>query len=165
MSGSVISYSGQAYSPAGDKGRFVLPPSFRKIVRIASEGNRTLCIDKHPRWKCLVGFGTSREAELHAQLDREYESADRNGREFDYDARMSQLFGFEQVPFDESGRFIMPSFLQDLGNISQGVFFRGGGRFFTLWDPEELYKMGDDWEAAKAACRALVSDGQKGRKK
>ena len=29
-------YSGQAWSPAGDKGRFVLPPAFRKAVKESS---------------------------------------------------------------------------------------------------------------------------------
>ena len=41
-----------------------------------------------------------------------------------------------------------------------GLFFQGGGRFFTLWNPEELMKMGDDWAAAKAACEALVGDAK-----
>lgn len=166
VTGVRVSYSGQAYSPAGDKGRFVLPPRFRKAVKEASGDNRILCIDKHPKWKCLVGFGLSREEELHDQLEREYESADRHGRDFDYDERMSQLFGFEQVPFDDSGRFVMPTFLLGLADISDGLFFRGGGRFFTIWNPEQLYKMGPEWEAAQAACRVLVDEaGSKGRKK
>ena len=149
-------YSGQAFSPAGDKGRFSLPPAFRKAVKEASEGNRTLCIDKHPRWKCLVGFGTNRQEDLQAQLEREFDSADRHGREFDYDERSSQLFGYEQVPFDDSGRFVMPAFLADLADVQDGLFFRGAGRFFTIWNPDQLFKMGPEWEAAQAACRSLM---------
>jgi len=76
-------YSGQAFSPAGDKNRFVLPPSFRKAVK-ESSGGRILCLDKHDRWNCLVGFGLSRNEELSAQIDREEERALRLGRDFDY---------------------------------------------------------------------------------
>lgn len=157
-------FSGQAYSPAGDKGRFVLPPLFRKAVKDSSDG-RVLCLAKHPEWACLVGFGLSRKSELEAQLDREEELAYRAGRAFDRDTRASQLFGFVELPFDDSGRFVMPEHLRNLGRIGEGLYFQGGGRFFTLWNPEELEKMSDDWASAKAACASFLADnGAKGGK-
>lgn len=158
-------YSGQAFSPAGDKNRFVLPPSFRKAVK-ESSGGRTLCLDKHERWNCLVGFGLSRNDELDLQLDREEERALRLGRDFDRDLRSNQLFGFAQLPFDDSGRFIMPEHLRNLGRIEDCLYFQGAGRFFTIWNPEELARMGEGWEAAQAACASLVADAKaKGGKK
>lgn len=156
-------YSGQAYSPAGDKGRFVLPPLFRKAVKDSSDG-RVLCLMKHPTWNCLVGFGLSRKEELEAQLDREEDRATALNKDFDRDTRASQLFGFQEMPFDDSGRFVMPDHLRSLANIEEGLFFQGGGRFFTLWNPAELAKMGDDWAGAKAACGSFLSDAQ-GKKK
>ena len=42
-----------------------------------------------------------------------------------------------------------------------GARFHGAGSFFTLWSPEELYRMGAGWEAAQAACRALLAEGGK----
>lgn len=150
-------YSGQAYAPAGDKGRYVLPPLFRKAVKESSEA-RILCLTKHDRWNCLVGFGLSRKEELEAQLDREEERSIRLGLDFDRETRSSQLNGFVELPFDDSGRFVMPEYLRKLANIGDGLFVQGGGRFFTLWNPEELARMGDDWAAAKAACEALVGD-------
>lgn len=150
-------YSGQAYAPAGDKSRYVLPPLFRKAVKESSDG-RVLCLAKHDRWNCLVGFGLSRKEELEEQLDREEERALRLGRDFDRETRSSQLNGFVELPFDDSGRFVMPDYLRTLANVDEGLFVQGGGRFFTLWNPEELMQMGDDWAAAKAACQALVAD-------
>ena len=152
-------YSGQAYAPAGDKSRYVLPPLFRKAVKESSDG-RVLCLAKHDRWNCLVGFGLSRKEELEDQLDREEERALRLGRDFDRETRSSQLNGFLELPFDDSGRFVMPDYLRKLAEVEDGLFFQGGGRFFTLWNPEELMKMGDDWAAAKAACEALVGDAK-----
>ena len=155
-------YSGQAYAPAGDKSRYVLPPLFRKAVKESSEG-RVLCLAKHDRWNCLVGFGLSRKDELEAQLDREEERALRLQHNFDRETRSSQLHGFVELPFDDSGRFVMPDYLRTLAHIDDGLFLQGGGRFFTLWNPAELAQMGDDWAAAKAACDALVGDaGAKG---
>lgn len=152
-------YSGQAYSPAGDKGRFVLPPEFRKAVRQSSDA-KTLCLAKHERWDCLVGFGLSRKEELDAQLDREEEMAYRAGRDFDRDLRAMQLFGFSQLPFDDSGRFVMPDHLRDLAAIGDGLYFQGAGRFFTIWSPDKLAAMGPDWASAKAACSTLIADAK-----
>jgi MraZ protein len=152
-------YSGQAFSLAGDKSRYVLPPPFRKAVIESSDGS-TLCIAKHDRWKCLVGFGLSRRQELEAQLDREEDRALARGRDFDRETRSSQLNGFVELPFDKSGRFVMPDYLRELGDIEGQLFFQGGGRFFTIWNPVRLQEMGDDWAAAKAACQALLADAQ-----
>ncbi|UIP06493.1 division/cell wall cluster transcriptional repressor MraZ [Erythrobacter sp. SDW2] len=163
MEQAFTGYSGQAYSPAGDKGRFVLPPLFRKAVK-ESSGSRILCINKHDRWTCLSGFGLSRKEELERQLDREEEMAFKFGREFDRETRGFQLNAFEEIPFDDSGRFVMPAYLRELANVEDGLFFLGGGRFFTMWTPSELYKMGDEWAAAKAACKALVAEAEAKRK-
>lgn len=135
----------------------MLPPLFRKAVKDSSDG-RVLCLMKHPTWNCLVGFGLSRKEELEAQLDREEDRATTLGKDFDRDTRASQLFGFQEMPFDDSGRFVMPDHLRSLANIEEGLFFQGGGRFFTLWNPAELAKMGDDWAGAKAACDSFLKD-------
>lgn len=159
MAAAVFSgFSGQAFSPAGDKGRFVLPPLFRSAVKDSSDG-KVLCLDKHPRFTCLVGFGLSRMGELEQQLDRE---EDRAGPEFDRDTRAQQLFGFARVPFDDSGRFVLPDHLRMLANIGDALFFQGGGRSFTIWNPAELMNMDDAWAAAKAACSQFQAEG-KGR--
>ena len=72
----------------------------------------------------------------------------------------SQLFGFQELPFDDSGRFVMPDHLRILGKIEDGLYFQGGGRFFTLWNPVELAQMGDDWAGAKAACASFLADAK-----
>jgi MraZ protein len=162
VAGGQVIYSGQGFSLRGEKGRFVLPPAFRKPVAESSDG-KTLCLAKHERWNCLIGFGLSRTAELNAQLEREEDNAIKRGEPFDPDLRRLQLFGFAELPFDASGRFIMPDYLSGLGCLTGGVFFQGAGTFFTLWNPDELYRMGAGWEGAQAACRALAAES-KGKK-
>lgn len=149
-----ISYSGQDFSLRGEKNRFVLPPQFRKTVKESSDG-RILCLAKHDRWQCLTGFGLSRKEAFAAQLDREEAL---NGREFDRDLRAIQLYGFTEVLFDDSGRFIMPEHLIDLGKVGDGLFFSGAGTFFTIWNKAELDKMGAGWDGAQAACAKLEAD-------
>lgn len=139
----------------------MLPPAFRKVVRDSSHDQRILCVAKHDRWDCLSGFGLSRMDELEEQIDREEERAIRLGNDFDRDTRSAQLYGFMEVPFDDSGRFIMPDYLVDLGCLGDRVFFQGGGAFFTIWNPGKLMEMGNEWAAAKAACAAMMADDAK----
>ena len=159
-------YKGQGFSPRGDKARYVLPPLIRKTVRESSDG-RVLCLAKHEKFACLVGFGTSRETEFEDQLDREEQIALSRNEPFDRDTRAAQLYGYSEVPFDESGRFVIPEHLSGLANIDGPLFFQGLGRSFTLWNPTELAKVPSGWEAAQAACASMVRDaaaGGRGRK-
>jgi len=154
-------YSGQGFSLKAEKNRLALPAAFRKAVTDSSGGERMLCLAKHDRWKCLTGFGLSRSESFEGLLDREEERATRLNRDFDRDLRSMQLWGFEQVPFDASGRFVMPDHLADLGNLGDEVFFHGAGEFFTLWSPAELYAMGEGWEGPQAACHKLSGGARK----
>ena len=156
-------YNGQAYSPSGEKGRFVLPPEFRKAVKESSGGNRILCLAAHDRFDCLIGFGLSRTAKLDAQLDREEERAIRLAQyDFDREVRAAQLFGFSQLPFDDSGRFVMPEHLRELGKVGDGLYFQAAGEFFFIWSPEQLQLMGPEWKGAQAACAKLMASPKKG---
>jgi MraZ protein len=128
-----------------------------------SSGGRTLCLAAHDRFDCLVGFGLSRTEKLDAQLEREEERAIRLGlQDFDREVRAQQLFGFEQLPFDESGRFVMPEHLRDLGKVGDGLYFQGAGDFVFIWNPSELALMGAEWKGAQASCAKLVAAAKKG---
>jgi MraZ protein len=77
---------------------------------------------------------------------------------------MTQLWSFSEVPFDASGRFVLPEHLAELCGIGEGICFLGGGQFFTLWAPKQLYRMGQGWEGQQAMCRKLEADA-KGKRK
>jgi MraZ protein len=149
-------YRGQDFSLQRDKNRFVLPTLFRGTVR-ESSGRETLCLAKHDRWTCLMGFGLSRVEEFPALLAREEQLAAQTGKEFDYDLRSLQLYGFFEIPFDGSGRFVLPEHVAAIAGIDKQIYFQGAGQFFTLWSPDELAKMGPGLEAAQAACANLAA--------
>ena len=155
------SYSGYYYSLAGDKGRYVLPPAIRKAVKDSSNGSKILCIGIEGEDECLTGFGTSRidtlQQELNDARDRAVQMKDAS---FNYKERAQALFGFEQVPFDDSGRFVMPEYLRDLGMACEGLFYQGAGDFFMVWDPEVLLRQGPAYRAAQAACRKLMAEAK-----
>jgi len=150
-------YRGQDFSLQRDKNRFVLPTLFRSTVKASSTDRPILCLAKHERWTCLTGFGLSRVEDFEAQIEREEQKAIQTGREFDRDLRSMQLYGFFEVPFDGSGRFVLPEHVATIANIDKQIYFQGAGQFFTLWSPDELAKMGEGWEAAQAACANLAA--------
>ena len=154
-------YNGQAYSLSGDKGRYVLPPAFRNAIKDSSDGTKTLCLAAHDKFDCLIGFSVSRIPELRAKLDKEEQRAiDMKDYDWDRDVRAQQLFGFEQIPFDDSGRFNMPDHLRDLGNVGDGLYFHGAGDFFFIWNPEELDRMDRNFRGAQATCRKLKAEAE-----
>ena len=152
-----VRYNGHGFSLQRDKGRFVLPPQFRKTVKESSSG-AALCLTKHDRWPCLTGFGRSRAEEFDAQLDREEELAVKAGKDFDRDLREFQLRGFAEIPFDDSGRFVLPPHLAELCAIDEQIYFHGSGSFIALFAPDALFTMGPGFETAQATCKQLQAD-------
>ena len=147
-------YQGQEFSLQRDKNRFVLPTLFRSTVKESSGGQTVLCLAAHDRWPCLVGFGLSRKEEIPQILDREQAMY---GKDFDYEKRSFDLYNYTPIPFDNSGRFVLPDHLAAAANIDKEIYFQGAGQFLTLWDPGELAGAGDDFAAAKRVCASLAA--------
>lgn len=163
VAGGPTRYFGQGYSPRGEKDRFVLPADFRTSVRAASGGDKLLCLDMHHKLPCLVGFGFDRTDTFDALVHEEWEMAKATGNtEFSREERFGQLAAFHPASFDDSGRFVLPSYLIELGGITDGLYFNGGGELITIWAPENLFKMGPGWDAAKAKCRARMAEAAAG---
>ncbi|MEJ2458534.1 MAG: CPBP family glutamic-type intramembrane protease, partial [Novosphingobium sp.] len=95
---------------------------------------------------------------IESELDREQARADAAGRSYNRVKKAMALYTFQQVPFDGSGRFVLPEGLARLANVGDQLYFQGVGQFITIWNPEELYKMADDpeLEGAIEICRSAA---------
>ena len=153
-----MQYWGQGFSPRGEKNRFVLPAVFRGNVKQASGNNRVLCLDKHPKLPAMVGFGLDRMRYFQVEMAEEKARAKDEGDVFSRDLFMAQLSGFRQANFDESGRFVLPAYLSDMVSVEGGLYFHGGGNYFTIWPPEVLFAMPEGWGTIKASCRAKMAE-------
>lgn len=158
MASQPFKFRGQDFSLLRDKGRFVLPAPFRRTVKESSANRPIFCISQHNRWPCLIGFGKSLEGSFDDILDREEAQADKRGEDFDRELRETQLSSFKEVPFDDSGRFVLPAYLAGLAEIEDQIFFQGSGDVVQLWSPAQLAAMGQGWENPQAACRQLAAD-------
>ncbi|MGE3691588.1 MAG: division/cell wall cluster transcriptional repressor MraZ [Novosphingobium sp.] len=151
MAEAKIRYRGQGFSLQREKNRFVLPAQLRNVAK-SSSGKPLVCLVKHPEWTCISGFGLSRVDELEAEIDRAAQAASDKGLPFNKELRLAQLNIMSEVPFDNSGRFVMPNQLMSVANLEKELFFHGIGDSFLIWNPDELAKMDGDWAAIQAAC-------------
>lgn len=150
-------FSGQDFALQRDKNRFVLPSQFRKALKARNQDSAaTMLLMKHNVYECLIGFADDHIARLNAQIDREEELASRSGRDFDRFKRSVEVHAYVSVPFDGSGRFVLPDRLSKLAKVDGQVFFNGAGDFFTMWARDEVGKLDDSWANIKDACESLA---------
>jgi MraZ protein len=135
-------YSGQGLSGIDAKGRVGIPAGLRATLEGNSDG-RTLVIARHPNLQCIVGHDRGWLSVLEERLRADEERERAAGREFDYYAAAEKAFGqAEEVPYDSSGRFILPNFMKHIGDLDDLAFFFGAGPFFMIWNPRLLIEKG-----------------------
>ncbi|MXO88949.1 division/cell wall cluster transcriptional repressor MraZ [Altererythrobacter aestuarii] len=162
---AVAGFSGQGFSLRGEKDRFVLPPEMRNPIAEASD-ERVLCVGKHDSWPCLVGFGSDRIARFDEILAQQQEEARQNGDKFDRAIRSGRLWSFKRHSFDASGRFVLNPSSVKLGKIEDKLYFHGVGDVITIWNPDILMGLGDDFDFFKIYCEQEMAEAAaKGRGK
>jgi len=135
----IILYSGNAFSVADGKGRFVLPLEMRKLVRMASGGDNRLCLSIHFDNGCATGFGLSHKLHLFTEVEDMERAAREAGRAFNADLEHERRLGtIEDVNFDDGGRFALHPDIKEEAGITDAAFFYGVGRYFQIWDPQRL---------------------------
>jgi MraZ protein len=134
-----ILYTGNAFSVADGKGRFVLPLEMRRQVKASSGGETTLYLSVHPDNPCAIGFGDSHMRFLFNEVEELQREARAAGREYRADVELEYRLGtVEPVNFDDGGRFSMHPDIKEHYEIGNSVFFYGVGRYFQIWKPETL---------------------------
>lgn len=131
----LIVYGGSGLSNVDGKGRTTIPSEIRKSVETSSAGNM-VCVARHPKHKCLVGFGRMERTKLRSDIERQWDSAISRGDEFDRElAGITSSSIFETV-FEPSGRFVLHPMLKHFGGIDGQLFMFGATTHFMLWNPE-----------------------------
>lgn len=145
-------FRGYALQAIDGKGRVALPAPMRVIVE-RQAGERALLLSDDPVRGCLRAADNGWSDRLYDRLAAEAESARAAGREVDYEEVGANAFGhFDEVPFDQSGRFILPPFLRGKGGLTDLAFFWGAGDTIEVWDPRTLLADPDASAAKKERC-------------
>ena len=130
-------FQGSALNAVDAKGRVSVPAFLRQVIERRGDA-RTIVLAKHDSFPALSAHDPAYAALKHEKLERLLEK-----QETDPDAEMAYLrrtmmaFGAtEEVPYDSSGRIVLPPMMRRKGDIADLALFLGVGETFQIWNPQ-----------------------------
>lgn len=135
-------FNGSALNTVDAKGRLSVPAFIRSVVERRSEA-KAIVIGAHEVDPCLTAYDRNYARILYAENERrrlQEEGADPQA----HFARARRTFGVtEEVPYDTSGRIILPPMMRRKGGIEDLALFVGTGGTFEVWNPKLALESGD----------------------
>ena len=137
-------FQGSALNAVDAKGRLSVPAFVRSVIERSSDA-RAVVVGAHEVSPCLTAYGRNYARNLFADLERRrLAEEDRGGALEDHYARARRMFGMtEDVPYDTSGRIILPPMMRRKGRIEDLALFVGVGGIVEIWNPRVALQEGD----------------------
>lgn len=135
-------YQGDGIGLVDDKGRVAIPSALRATLsanapKANGKDGGTIIIGAHQKNRCLIAYDPGYVDMLAEKLDRLEAANPGDDGDVDYNRKRAGASG-EAVPFDGSGRFIMPAFRRFYARITDHAFFYGVLDYIEIWDPKTL---------------------------
>ena len=91
---------------------------------------------------CLSAYDPAYAALKHSKLERLFEKEEGNpAAALDYQQRNLMAFAAtEEVPYDSSGRIVLPPMMRRKGGIEDLALYLGTGETFQIWNPRLFLK-------------------------
>ena len=136
-------FQGSAVNAVDAKGRVSVPVFLRGVIERRGDA-RTIVIAKHALFDCLDAYDPAYAALKHQKMERRAEKTETaDGSDLAYMAANLMAFGAtEEVPYDKSGRIVLPPMMRSKGGIEDLALFIGVGETFQIWNPATF--LGDD---------------------
>ena len=130
-------FQGSALNAVDAKGRVSVPAFLRQVIERRGDA-RTIVLAKHDNFPALAAYDPAYAALKHAKLERLAEKQETDpAADLDYARRTMMAFGAtEEVPYDSSGRIVLPPMMRSKGKIEDLALFIGVGETFQLWNPK-----------------------------
>jgi MraZ protein len=130
-------FQGSALNAVDAKGRVSVPAFLRSVIERRGDA-KTIVLAKHDAFTCLSAYDPGYAALKHAKIERQFEKDELNPEaELAYQARTLMAFGAtEEVPYDSSGRIVLPPMMRAKGDIADLALFLGAGETFQIWNPK-----------------------------
>ena len=155
-------YQGSGIALVDDKGRVAIPNALRATLaqnspRADGKDGGTIVIAVHEDQPCLVAYDPAYVSALKAELKTRLELSRGPDGKVDPNIMRNGANG-EAVPFDGSGRFIMPAFPRFHAGIGAHAFFYGVLDLIEIWDPKTLIETTDYPDVVKSMARFYMSE-------
>lgn len=136
-------FNGNALSAVDAKGRLSVPAFIRSVIERRSDA-KAVVIGTQEASPCLNAYDRSYAATLYRENERR-RLAEESSDPLAHQARARRTFGMtEDVPYDTSGRIILPPMLRRKGQIEDLALFVGIGGTFEIWNPRLALRHGDE---------------------
>ena len=134
-------FQGSALNAVDAKGRVSVPSFLRSVIERRGD-SRTIVLAKHDAFPCLSAYDPAYAALKHSKLERLFEKEEGNAAAaLDYQQRNLMAFAAtEEVPYDSSGRIVLPPMMRRKGGIEDLALYLGTGETFQIWNPRLLLK-------------------------
>ncbi len=130
-------FQGSALNAVDAKGRVSVPAFLRQVIERRGDA-RNIVLAKHDAFTALSAYDPAYAALKHAKLERLAEKQETDpAAEIEYARRTMMAFGAtEEVPYDSSGRVLIPPMMRRKGSIQDLALFIGVGETFQIWNPK-----------------------------
>jgi MraZ protein len=130
-------FQGSALNSVDAKGRVSVPAFLRSVIERRGDA-RTITLAKHESFPALSAYDPAYAALKHNKLERLLEKEETNpDAQLDYEQRNLMAFAAtEEVPYDSSGRIVLPPMMRRKGGIDDLALFLGTGETFQIWNPK-----------------------------
>ena len=130
-------FQGSALNAVDAKGRVSVPAFLRSVIERRGDA-RTITLAKHESFPALSAYDPAYAALKHAKLERLFEKQEGDAdAALDYQQRNLMAFAAtEEVPYDTSGRIVLPPMMRRKGEIGDLALFLGAGETFQIWNPK-----------------------------
>jgi MraZ protein len=138
-------FNGSALNAVDAKGRLSVPAFIRGVIERRSDA-KAVVLGMHDVSPCLNAYDRGYARILHAENERRrLIDEERGGSPEAAYARARRTFGItEDVPYDTSGRIILPPMMRRKGKIEDLALFVGVGGTFEIWNPHLALESGDE---------------------
>lgn len=138
-------FNGSALSAVDAKGRLSVPSFIRGVVERRSDA-KAIVIGMHEASPCLNAYDRGYAKILYTENERRRLAEEAAGGDLAaHHARVRRTFGLtEDVPYDTSGRIILPPMMRRKGRIEELALFVGIGGTFEIWNPQLALESGDE---------------------
>jgi MraZ protein len=152
-------FQGSALNAVDAKGRVSVPSFLRSVIEKRGDA-RTIVLAKHSQFACLDAYDPAYAALKHAKLERLLEKQEENAdAALIYQQRNLMAFAAtEEVPYDSSGRVLLPPMMRRKGGIEELALFLGTGETFQIWNPQTLLSDTNIPEDLKDICRYRLEE-------
>lgn len=134
-------YRGFGLSAIDGKGRVAIPAKLRATLEFNSVNERVIALSRSRSSPCLTGYDVPYADILPDVLAQEMAEQDPSAPRMSRENLNRMAFGVvEDVPYDASGRLVIPPFMRKLGQLEDLAFFHGSGHIIEIWNPQVLLK-------------------------